>query len=97
MTRALLSITSSEIPYSDAHKLRESRTRRGNALEQLEKLIPSSAYAQWRKITDEAAAQERYRGTGPKFIKVGRRVYYRARDIEEWLDANTRTITGDAA
>lgn len=42
-------------------------------------------------------AQLRYRGTGPKFIKAGRKVLYRWSDVESWLDDNTRTITGDAA
>lgn len=66
-------------------------------MDQLEPLIPAAEYAAWRGITVEAAAQERYRGTGPAFIKAGRRIYYRRRDVEEWLDANTRTITGATA
>lgn len=28
-----------------------------------------------------------YKGTGPKFRKVGRHVRYRPEDIEKWLDA----------
>ena len=34
-------------------------------------------------------AQMRYRGTGPRFIKRGRRVLYRWSDIRDYLDANT--------
>ena len=34
-------------------------------------------------------AQDRYKGTGPKFIKRGSRVLYRWRDVLEWLDRNT--------
>ncbi len=30
----------------------------------------------------------RHRGTGPAYIKVMRRVYYRRRDVEAWLDGN---------
>jgi hypothetical protein len=34
-------------------------------------------------------AQMRYRGTGPKFIKRGRRVLYRWADVNAYLDMNT--------
>jgi predicted DNA-binding transcriptional regulator AlpA len=37
-------------------------------------------------------AQLRYRGDGPKFVRVGRRkVLYRWSDVEEWIAASTRT------
>ena len=29
----------------------------------------------------------RHRGIGPKSTRLGRRVYYRRRDIEGWIDA----------
>lgn len=47
--------------------------------------------------TSEAGlAQMRYRGTGPKFIKVGpRKVIYRWSDVYAYLDANTMTRTDD--
>lgn len=40
-------------------------------------------------------AQHRYRGTGPAFFKVGRRVYYRLDDVLAWEESNTRTRTDD--
>jgi len=41
-------------------------------------------------------AQMRFRGNGPKFIKVGgRRVLYRWSDVRDYLDANTLQRTGD--
>jgi hypothetical protein len=48
--------------------------------------------------TSEAGlAQMRYRGTGPKFIKVagGRKVLYRWRDVRAYLEANTCQRTDD--
>lgn len=47
--------------------------------------------------TSEAGlAQMRYRGDGPKFIRVGRRkVIYRWSDVQAYLDANTLTRTDD--
>lgn len=39
--------------------------------------------------TEAGLAQMRYRGTGPKFCRVGkRRVIYRWRDVNEYLEAN---------
>lgn len=39
-------------------------------------------------------AQWRYRGLGPKFIKLGKAVRYRISDVDAWLTAQTRTQTG---
>ncbi len=46
-------------------------------------------------ITLSQAAQMRYLGTGPEFIKIGRRVRYRWEAIEVWLEERTRKSTGD--
>ena len=35
----------------------------------------------------------RWSGTGPKFVKLGRKVVYRGSDILEWMDNQTRTST----
>lgn len=40
-------------------------------------------------------AQHRYRGSGPSFFKVGRRVYYRLEDVLEWEESQLRTRTDD--
>ena len=40
-------------------------------------------------------AQMRYRGTGPRFVKRGRRVLYQWRDVRAYLDANTIQRTDD--
>lgn len=46
--------------------------------------------------TSEAGlAQMRYRGTGPKFCKVGRRVMYRWSDVLSYLESNTAQRTDD--
>ncbi len=37
----------------------------------------------------------RVRDGGPRFIKVGRRVVYRRRDLDEWLAARERRSTSD--
>ncbi|MGD9662020.1 MAG: helix-turn-helix transcriptional regulator [Porticoccaceae bacterium] len=35
----------------------------------------------------------RWAGEGPRFIKLGRHVRYRADDVLAWIDANARTST----
>lgn len=40
--------------------------------------------------------RSRWDGSGPKFVKVGRSVRYRAEDVFAWLDANARTSTSTA-
>jgi hypothetical protein len=45
--------------------------------------------------TVDGLAQMRYRGTGPKFCKVGRKVVYRWSDVRAYLDANTLQRTDD--
>jgi hypothetical protein len=39
--------------------------------------------------TEAGLAQLRYRGAGPKFCKVGKKVLYRWSDVRTYLDANT--------
>jgi hypothetical protein len=46
--------------------------------------------------TEAGLAQWRYRGTGPKFVKVGpKKVLYRWADVRAFLDANTLQRTDD--
>lgn len=41
-----------------------------------------------------ALAQMRYRGNGPKFIKLGgRQIRYSEADVQAWLDQQTRDRT----
>jgi hypothetical protein len=51
--------------------------------------------AMFRRISKASLAQERYLGTGPKFRKLGRRVFYDWPDIYDWVDAHTRQRTDD--
>ncbi|WP_156664391.1 AlpA family transcriptional regulator [Mycobacterium sp. 852002-51613_SCH5001154] len=51
-------------------------------------LFLPSHVAEHRHMSENALAQERFAGTGPCYVKLGRRVYYRASDLKAWLDAN---------
>lgn len=53
-------------------------------------LVIPQTVADYLGTTTANLAQMRYRGTGPKFVKLGHRaVRYRWSDIEAWIDANT--------
>lgn len=40
------------------------------------------------------AERGRWAGTGPKFLKIGRSVRYLGSDLNLWLEAQTRSNTG---
>lgn len=48
-------------------------------------------------MTADALAQLRYRGKGPKFVKLGQKVFYRWEDVYAWVDQNIQTRTDDRA
>jgi len=39
----------------------------------------------------------RWAGEGPRFIKLGRHVRYRADDVLAWIESNSRTSTSEGA
>jgi len=49
--------------------------------------------ASYLRTTERALAQMRYRGGGPKFVKVNGRVLYRWTDIQSYIDGNTHEKT----
>lgn len=62
-----------------------------------EETATSKDVAAYLHTTESGLAQMRYRGTGPKFIKVGpRKVLYRWSDVRDYLDANTVQRTDDS-
>jgi hypothetical protein len=63
--------------------------------DQLPPLATPTELAQYLHTTTASLAQDRYRGTGPKFIKRGSRVLYRWSDVVEWIDRNTFQCTDD--
>ena len=59
---------------------------------QQEPLALPKAVAEYLGTTPQNLAQMRYRGTGPKFIKLGHRaIRYSWADVFAWLEANTLT------
>ena len=63
-------------------------TQAFNAASLPERLLSSAEYANWRGWrTEQTARRERWAGDGPRFVRVGGRVYYRPQDLRTWLEA----------
>lgn len=61
-----------------------------------EELVSPVALAEYLGTTTGALAQMRYRGIGPKFIKLGAKaVRYSMSDVNVWLAANTMQCTSE--
>ena len=58
-------------------------------------LITDVELASWIRYEVRSVRNLRYSGRGPKFIKVGRLIRYRVKDVTEWLESNIRTSTSD--
>ncbi|QRE79156.1 helix-turn-helix domain-containing protein [Rhodococcus ruber] len=51
--------------------------------------------ANYLHTTVASLAQQRYKGTGPKYFKDGKRVLYRWSDIEAYIEARLMSRTDD--
>jgi hypothetical protein len=60
-------------------------------------LYPPKDVAEFRHKTVGALAQERFSGTGPRYVRDGARVLYRAADLADYIAANTVTPAKPAA
>ena len=47
-------------------------------------------------VSERTLERWRVEGTGPAFVKAGRKVLYRTVDVDAWLLVNQRTSTSDA-
>ena len=56
-------------------------------------LIPAHQMPRYIGIAQQTAARWRCEGQGPAFIKVGRRIFYRAGDVRQWLQSRRRAHT----
>lgn len=66
-------------------------------IQQIDPLYSTKRTSNYTGLTTGALQKHRTNGTGPQFIKVGkRRVAYRLSDIRSWLDGRVATSTADA-
>lgn len=58
-------------------------------------LLTPSQVAEWLGVTTDTLAQLRYRGKGPRFVKLtARATRYMRNDVNRWIDEQARTRTG---
>lgn len=60
-------------------------------------MIAPPELAEHLGVTVQRLAAWRHEGTGPRYVKVGRLIRYRADDITAWIDAQTVDTAGGAA
>lgn len=56
-------------------------------------LTPSEVSGSW-EIPIATLAQWRYKGIGPRYVRVGRHVRYRSADLERWLESQANLKRG---
>ena len=61
-----------------------------------DELFPTSEAASYTCISDATLAGYRSRGIGPAFLKFGNRVFYRRRDLDEWIASRRVRSTAEA-
>lgn len=61
------------------------------------KLQTEKETAEQNGLSEKTLANWRHRGEGPKFIKLGRRVMYDPKDIEEWRNSRRFSSTSQAS
>jgi predicted DNA-binding transcriptional regulator AlpA len=57
--------------------------------------LNSPKAAEYLGISVSTLSKRRVDGDGPKYRKLGRRVVYDTRDLDDWLDARRRASTSD--
>jgi len=64
----------------------------------IEHLLSAKALAERLDVTQGCLAKWRVAGSeGPRFIRIGRRIAYDPRDVQEWLDARRVGSTSQVA
>lgn len=58
-------------------------------------LVNARDAAEALDVQEKTLARWRWEGRGPRFVKVGRAVRYRACDLAAWVEARTRRSTSD--
>ena len=56
-------------------------------------LIPAHRLSAYTGLATQTHARLRCEGRGPRFVKLGRRVFYRAGDVRDWIRAQVRSNT----
>jgi hypothetical protein len=61
----------------------------------LEHLLTQREYAQIRRCSERTVERERASGAGSRFVKIGRGVRYRPRDVLDFIERHARQSTSE--
>lgn len=67
----------------------------GLSYEEYQRYLTPHEVAKRLRLSERTLERHRLHGTGPSFIKMGRRVVYRLRDIESWAKKHTFRSTSE--
>jgi predicted DNA-binding transcriptional regulator AlpA len=59
-------------------------------------LLTQVEAADFLRLSPRTLERQRTAGTGPKFVKAGRRVLYRSAELEAWTEKRTFGSTAEA-
>lgn len=62
----------------------------------MEKLLTQRQTAEIVSLSERTLERLRVSGTGPRYVKLGRRVAYRQADIEAWIAERVVSSTSEA-
>lgn len=54
--------------------------------EKFDRLLSQQEVCNWTSMSPAWFEQNRFRGTGIPYVKIGRSVRYRASDVQRWID-----------
>ena len=57
--------------------------------------LPQQEASAFLRLSERTLERHRIAGTGPKFVRLGRRIVYRRADLEAWADENTFRSTSE--
>lgn len=57
------------------------------------KLLTVKALSQYLGISEDTLSKYRTKGTGPKYLKLGRVIRYKLSDVHEWIEEKIQNQT----
>ncbi len=69
--------------------------RDGASMENLEELLTGQEYARVRRCSVRTIERERSTGGGCRYIKIGRAVRYKRRDVFDFIERHGRDSTSE--
>jgi|SRR4051794_29397638 hypothetical protein len=70
---------------------------RDNMLDPLDDLLTQREYSALRRCSERTVERERATGMGCRYVKIGRAVRYRRRDILDFIEKHVRRSTSEPA